>query len=154
MRVHIYSCPQEKRVERPEEHTGTLSTATGKKRILVVDDEDLLVELNRQRLNRLGYEVVATTSSAAALEIFREEPDIFDLVVTDYTMPHMTGMDLAMELLRLRHNIPIIICTGYSENFSPNKAREAGIKAFLMKPLENREMAEAIRQILDERSQL
>ncbi|HEY3276785.1 MAG TPA: response regulator [Syntrophorhabdaceae bacterium] len=139
-------------MDRSEEHAGVFSSTAGKKRILVVDDEDLLVELNRQRLNRLGYEVVATTSSKEALEIFREEPDTFDLVVTDFTMPHMTGMDLAMELLRLRGNIPIIICTGYSEDISPTKAKEAGIQAFLMKPLENREMAEAVRHILDERS--
>ena len=74
----------------------------GKERILIVDDEDMLVELNEQRLSRLGYEVVATTSSMEALAIFRKEPDAFDLVITDYTMPNLTGMDLAVELLKVR----------------------------------------------------
>ena len=78
----------------------TLPVTGGKERILIVDDEDMLVELNEQRLRRLGYEVVATTSSMEALAIFRKEPDTFDLVITDYTMPNLTGMDLAVELLK------------------------------------------------------
>ena len=121
----------------------------GKERILIVDDEDMLVELNKQRLSRLGYEVVATTSSMEALAIFRKEPDAFDLVITDYTMPNLTGMDLAMELLKVRTTIPIILCTGQSDTISPEKAKEIGIRGFLMKPLANRELAQAVRRVLD-----
>ena len=127
----------------------TPAVAGGKERILIVDDEDMLVELNEQRLGRLGYEVVATTSSMEALAIFCKEPDTFDLVITDYTMPNLTGMDLAMELLKARATIPIILCTGKSDAVSSEKAKEIGIRGFLMKPLSNRELAEAVRRVLD-----
>ena len=84
-----------------------------------------------------------------ALDIFRKAPNTFDLVITDHTMPDLTGMDLALELLNIRATIPIILCTGYNETVSSELARKAGIKAFLMKPLANREMAEAIRRVLN-----
>ncbi len=125
------------------------TTAGNNERILVVDDEDILIELNTQRLNRLGYEVVATTSSVHALDLFRKEPDKFDLVLTDHTMPNLTGMDLAMELLKIKATIPIILCTGHSETVSPEQARDAGVKAFLMKPLAKQELAQVIRRLLD-----
>ena len=113
----------------------------------------MLVELNEQRLSRLGYEVVATTSSMDALAIFRKEPDTFDLVITDYTMPNMTGTDLAVELLKVRATIPIILCTGQSDTVSPEKAKEIGIRAFLMKPLANHELAQAVRRVLDKKTE-
>jgi len=103
-------------------------------------------------LNRLGYEVVATTSSMEALAIFRKEPESFDLVVTDYTMPNMTGMDLAAELLKVRATIPIILCTGHSESVPPAQAKQTGIKAFLVKPLGKQELAQAIRRVLDKKT--
>ncbi len=121
----------------------------GKERILIVDDEDILVELNRQRLSGFGYDVAATTSSLDALQIFQQAQDSFDLVITDETMPHLTGMDLAAELLRTRPDIPIILCTGHSDKVSPERAREAGIQKLLMKPFDKRELAEAVRQMLD-----
>jgi PAS domain S-box-containing protein len=129
----------------------TLPVTGGKEHMLIVDDEDMLVELSEQRLRRLGYEVVATTSSTEALAIFRKEPDTFDLVITDYTMPNMTGTDLAIELLKVRATIPIILCTGQSDTISPEKAKEIGIRGFLMKPLTNRELAQAVRRVLDEK---
>jgi signal transduction histidine kinase/ActR/RegA family two-component response regulator len=123
---------------------------TGRKeRVLFVDDEDILVELNTQRLTRLGYEVVATTSSVEALDLFRKEPDRFSLVITDQTMPNLAGMDLAVELLKVRAAIPIILCTGHSEAVSPERIREVGIKALLMKPLTKQELAGTIRRLLD-----
>ncbi len=125
------------------------ATTGNNERILIVDDEDILVELNSQRLNKLGYEVVATTSSIDALDIFRKGPDTFDLVITDYTMPNLTGIDLAAELLKIKATIPIILCTGHSETVSPEMAKKAGIKAFLMKPLTKEELARTIRQVLD-----
>jgi PAS domain S-box-containing protein len=146
---HIY-LPNIEKQKRPEDGD-QLTVIRGKERILFVDDEDILIELNKQRLSRLGYEVVATTSSTNALDIFRKEPDKFDLVITDYTMPNLTGMDLAAELLKIRATIPIILCTGHSETVSPEQAKESGIKAFLMKPLAKQELATAIRRVLDVR---
>jgi PAS domain S-box-containing protein len=121
----------------------------GKECILFVDDEDILVELNNERLTQLGYEVVATTSSLEALEIFKKEPRRFHLVITDYTMPDMTGVDLARRLLKIRNDIPIVLCTGYNDNISPDKANKAGIKGFLLKPQSKTELDLTIRRVLD-----
>ena len=137
---------------RTHEHRGAREVtlvAGGKERILIVDDEDMLVELNKQRLSRLGYEVVATTSSTDALEHFRKEPDRFDVVITDLTMPVLNGMDLAAELLKIRATIPIILSTGQSEMISPKQAKRNGIKELLMKPITKQELAAAIRRVLD-----
>lgn len=124
--------------------------AEGKKeRILFVDDEDILVELEQHRLSSLGYEVVTTTNSIEALSIFREDPERFDLVITDNTMPNMTGIVLAAELLQTKPTMPIILCTGHSENVSSVQAQEAGISAFLMKPVGKHQMARTIRRVLD-----
>jgi signal transduction histidine kinase/CheY-like chemotaxis protein len=128
------------------------ATTGGNECILIVDDEDILVELNKQRLSKLGYDVVATTNSTDALDIFRKEPDRFDLVITDYTMPNLTGMDLAAELLKIRATIPVILCTGHSETVSPEQVKESGIKAFLIKPLAMQELATAIRRVLDKKT--
>ncbi|MBP1747539.1 MAG: two component system sensor histidine kinase, hybrid [Deltaproteobacteria bacterium] len=125
----------------------------GKERILFVDDEDLNVELNNERLTRLGYEVVATTSSLEALEIFKKEPRRFHLVITDYTMPQMTGLDLARELLKVRNDIPIILCTGYNDSVSSDKAKRAGIREFLLKPHGKSELERAIRRVLDAKTE-
>lgn len=125
------------------------SATGGSERIMIVDDEDALVELNQQRLTRLGYDVVTTTSSMDALHVFQERPDEFDLVITDQTMPNLTGTDLATELLKVRSDIPIILCTGRSNAVSPDSTKRAGIKAVLMKPLGKRELAEAVRRALD-----
>jgi len=144
--------PNVEKQELPEDGD-QLKVMSGKERILFVDDEDILIELNKQRLSRLGYDVVATTRSTDALDIFRKEPDKFDLVITDHTMPNLTGMDLAVELLKIRATIPIILCTGHSETVSPEQAKESGIKAFLMKPLTRREMAETIRRVLDTKTE-
>jgi CheY-like chemotaxis protein len=122
---------------------------TGRERILFVDDDDTVAELNQLRLSRLGYEVVATTSSADALEIFQKEPDAFDLVCIDYVMPDLTGTELAAELLKAKPTIPIILCSGYLGEISPEDIRKMGIRAFLLKPPGKYEIAEAIRRVLD-----
>jgi two-component system, chemotaxis family, CheB/CheR fusion protein len=124
----------------------------GIERILFVDDEATLAELNSERLESLGYTVTATTDSREALRIFKAGPDQFDLVITDYTMPHLTGIALSGEILKARSDIPIILCTGYSEAISSETALEAGVKEFLMKPLTKQEMAEAVRRVLDEKT--
>ena len=126
-----------------------LETQGGKERILFVDDEDLLAELGKGRLEKLGYEVTAVADSTEALEVFLTEPSRFDLVVTDQTMPEMTGLDLAQRLLNIRPEIPVILCTGYSDSVSEEKALAMGIRGFLMKPLGKKELAEAVRRALD-----
>ncbi|MDD4195281.1 MAG: PAS domain S-box protein [Syntrophorhabdaceae bacterium] len=138
------------RIERHEAAADEESSATGGREcILFVDDEDLLVELNNERLSQLGYDVVGTTSSLEALKVFRKEPWRFNLVITDYTMPDMTGVELARRLLQARSDIPIILCTGYNDDISPEKAKKAGIREFLLKPQSKRELDQAIRRILD-----
>ena len=121
---------------------------TGTERILFVDDEDAIVELGQGVLTRLGYKVVAKKSSREALETFRGD-GIFDLVITDQTMPEMTGVMLAAELLKLKPDLPVILCTGYSESASRETAQKVGIRDFLMKPLSNRELAGAVRRALE-----
>ncbi len=145
---HIYLPRIERQVNLEGEEAG--GTKGGQERVLFVDDEDILVDLNRERLNRLGYDVAATTSSTEALEIFKKEPDRFDLIITDYTMPYHTGMDLAKEFQRIRPDIPIILCTGHNERISPETAKAAGIRGFLVKPQSKDQMALAIRRVLDE----
>ena len=122
---------------------------TGSECILFIDDEEVLVEIGGQILEQLGYKVVTETSSVQALELFRAEPNRFDLVITDMTMPHMTGDKLARELMTIRPKIPIILCTGHSGLVSEAKAEEIGIKAFVMKPLVMRNLAETVRKVLD-----
>lgn len=119
----------------------------GVERILFVDDEAPLARLAERTLERFGYTVVATTSSLEALATFRKSPDAFDLVITDQTMPHMTGDTLARELRRIRADIPIILCTGYSHIFGADEAAAQGINAFLHKPLLAKDLADAIQQV-------
>jgi CheY-like chemotaxis protein len=146
---HVYFPKIEEAEEAMEAGPGG-PLPTGTERILFVDDEPALVDLNKQRLERLGYEVVISTSSLEVLELFRAKPDQFDLVITDMTMPKMTGDKLARELMKIRPNIPIILCTGFSERISEEKAKEMGIRAFAMKPLVMRDLAETVRDVLDE----
>jgi CheY-like chemotaxis protein len=120
----------------------------GGERILFVDDEEMLVVMGRSMLERFGYKVTAATGSREALAIFREGPDRFDLVITDQTMPEMTGMELANHILNIRHDIPIILCTGYSNLVSEEKIRAAGIRALALKPLTKMELVNLIRTTL------
>ncbi len=123
--------------------------AHGREHILFVDDEQLLVELGTVMLNRLGYEVTARTSSLEALSTFQSYPERFDAVITDQTMPNMTGMDLARRILKIRPEIPIILCTGFSNLVNEKQAKECGIKGFAMKPLTKKEVAAILRTVLD-----
>ena len=123
----------------------------GEERILFVDDEENLVQLGKDVLTGLGYEVIGRTSSVEALEMFRIRPRYFDLVITDMTMPNMTGFDLAKEMLMIRPDIPIILCTGCSEMISEEKAKNIGIRQFIMKPLLKNSLAMKIREVLDTR---
>ncbi|MDD5222367.1 MAG: PAS domain S-box protein [bacterium] len=125
---------------------------TGRERILFVDDEEDLVDIARQMLTRLGYHVKATSNSTRALEIFRENPDGFDLVITDQTMPRMTGIELTREIKKLRSDIPVILCTGFSEAVDSKRLDILGIEKLIMKPVVTRDLAEAIRRVLDQKN--
>ncbi len=125
---------------------------TGSERILFVDDEALVVMMGEGLLRELGYEVTSKTTSREALEVFRNDPFRFDLVITDQTMPDITGVELAKEILAIRPAVPVILCTGYSHLVDDDSARAAGIKGFAMKPLTKGEIARTVRKVLENRN--
>jgi two-component system, cell cycle sensor histidine kinase and response regulator CckA len=118
-------------------------------RVLFVDDEEILVDMGRDMLEGLGYQVTATTDSTRALEIFCAAPERFELVITDMTMPGMTGVELSRKILSIRPQLPIILCTGYSELITEDTAKALGIQGFAMKPLSLGSFAELISQVLN-----
>jgi CheY-like chemotaxis protein/two-component sensor histidine kinase len=134
---------EKKRDVIPDEITG------GNERILLVDDEEVVAKLEALILKSLGYDVTMYTSSTDALAAFRSDPNRFDLVISDMTMPNMTGDKLAVELLSIRPGLPIIICTGFSEKMNMEKADTIGIKGLLFKPALKTEMAKKIREVID-----
>jgi len=121
----------------------------GSEHILFIDDEAILAEMGKNMLERLGYQVTARKNSIEALTTFQNQPQDFDLVITDQTMPGMTGSDLARRMLQIRPDLPIILCTGYSSLMSKENARSLGIKGFAMKPLAKKDIAALIRTMLD-----
>jgi len=121
----------------------------GNERIMFVDDEETLRNVAQEMLEYLGYKVVVKPNGTEALETFRSQPDGFDLIITDQTMPHMTGEMLARELLRIKPDIPIILCTGYSAVITEKKAKGVGIREFVMKPLVLRDLAVTVRRVVD-----
>lgn len=123
----------------------------GSESILFVDDERDIVDIGKQILEHLGYTVHTTISSTKALEVFRAQPDKYDLVITDQSMPDLMGRNLAKEMLLIRPDIPIIICTGYSDVVCEETAKEIGILALIMKPLVIEKMAKTVRKVLDSR---
>jgi len=127
-----------------------LRTETGSERILLVDDEVSVAKLEGQMLSRLGYKVTVKTSSGDALNTFKSNPDYFDLVISDMTMPDMTGDQLSKEILSLKPKTPIVICTGFSERINKEQVETIGVKGFLMKPVIKSDMAQMVRKVLDE----
>jgi CheY-like chemotaxis protein len=125
------------------------SAECGNERILFVDDELLLTKMAKQTLESLGYHVQTKTNSVEALESFQAGPDDYDLIITDMMMPHMTGDHLASEILKIRPDVPMIICTGFSERIDKEEARDLGFKAFVRKPWRKTELAGAIRRALE-----
>ena len=121
----------------------------GTERILLVDDELSIAKLEKLLLERVGYFVTMRTSSSDALEAFKVNPLNFDLVISDMTMPNMTGIQLARELKQIRPDIPIIICTGFSEWINEEKAEKIGIEGFITKPVIKSELSKIIRKVLD-----
>lgn len=122
----------------------------GSEQILIVDDETMIANMNTAILERLGYRVTALTDSRDALEKIRSDPGQFDLIITDQTMPHLTGAELAQEILQLKQNMPIILCTGYSSVLSEEGALAIGIKKYLIKPVDRATLAKMVRQVIDE----
>jgi nitrogen-specific signal transduction histidine kinase/ActR/RegA family two-component response regulator len=126
---------------------------SGNEKILLVDDEISIAQLEKQMLERFGYQVTAHISSTDALKAFQADPAGYDLVITDMTMQDMTGEDLATAILSIRWDIPIVLCTGFSSRMDKEKALALGIKGFLMKPVIISEMVEMVRKLLDKAAQ-
>jgi len=125
----------------------------GSERILFIDDEETLVHIGKQVLESLGYEVTTRTDGTEALELFKSQPDTFDLVITDMTMPEVTGVDLAQEFMKIRPAIPVILCTGFSAKMDEEKSKAMGIRAFVPKPALKLDMAKTVRRVLDSRQE-
>jgi PAS domain S-box-containing protein len=123
----------------------------GHERVLVVDDEQIIVQMSQRMLEGLGYQVTAMTNSVAALQYFQAQSQAVDLVITDMTMPHITGAQLAQKLLAIKPDLPIILCTGFSELINEKKAKAIGIREYIMKPIVIHELAMVVRKALDER---
>ena len=134
------------------EHDACEALDEGSERILLVDDEPDLVSLGSAMLQRLGYKVSAFSESREALAHFKDDPSAFDLVISDLTMPHISGVAFVQEIRGERGDLPVIVCTGYSESLSAEEVSAAGIDFLLMKPLEIRELAASIRNALALRS--
>ncbi len=143
---HVYLPRLEGKETKSESKTHFVGKGT--ENILFVDDEELVVQTGKKMLERRGYKVETQNDSLEALESFRADPTKFDLVITDQVMPNMTGDTLASNLMKLRPDIPIILSTGFSQNFSPEKAKSMGIKEYLLKPFNSRQLCEAIRRSL------
>jgi PAS domain S-box-containing protein len=122
---------------------------TGNERILIVDDEESMADIGRRRLERLGYQVEARTDPREALDLFRAAPDQFDLVITDMTMPHITGDNLVKEILNIRPDMPTILCTGFSEKIDEEKAKQIGVREYIEKPIDQGRLSRLVRKVLD-----
>ena len=122
----------------------------GTESILYIDDEEDLVDIAKEMLGSLSYKVVGTTSSIEALKLFQANPEKFDLIITDMAMPKMTGVELAKEFMRIRPDIPIILCTGFSEAITEEEAKALGIRKFILKPILKDKLALAISRVLYE----
>jgi PAS domain S-box-containing protein len=139
-------------IEQPQQNTKVKATKpnpSGAETILFVDDEEAIVDIAKMVLEKLGYTVQTSTNPVEALAIFESDPTLFDLVISDMTMPQMSGVKLSEKLRKINNNIPIIICTGHSSLMDEEKAKDIGISAFAMKPITMSEIAKLIRSVLD-----
>jgi CheY-like chemotaxis protein len=132
--------------ERTSERETPGESRGRRQRVLLVDDESLVLMSVQRALERLGYEVDAVKDGPDALEVFCEDPDSFDVVITDQTMPKMTGAELAEELLHIRPDIPVILSTGFSETISEQEAKAMGVRDLLMKPATTKDLDAVIRR--------
>ncbi len=158
--IHVYSEPEkgtEFKVYFPIEKSlieklnihNKESIQGGIEQILLVDDEEAILTMEKQMLERLGYQVTPHISSINAFEAFRANPGKFDLVITDMAIPNMPGDKLAVELTKIRPDIPILLCTGFSGIMSEEKAVSIGIKGFILKPIVMKDLSQKIRELLD-----
>ena len=122
----------------------------GHESVLLIDDEEDVLEMMHSMIEKLGYQVVSKNSGIEALDTFRNHPRQFDLVITDQTMPELTGLELVEQLIRIRPDIPIILCTGYTEMIAEDSAALLGIGAYVMKPVRMSDIAVKIRKLLDQ----
>jgi signal transduction histidine kinase/CheY-like chemotaxis protein len=136
-------------IDEETEAVASAGATRGSERILLIDDEKQIIDMEQQILERLGYKVTPKTDSEEALEEFAALPDRFDLVITDMTMPKMTGDQLARKLMEIKPGIPVILCTGFNESITEEKALAMGIDKFIMKPIVKDELAGTIRSVLD-----
>jgi CheY-like chemotaxis protein len=140
--------PVARNTSEKQEQNANESIPMGSERVLLVDDEAAIIIMEKLILERLGYQVISCTGSMEALETFRANPNHFDLIITDMSMPKMSGDKLAVELIKIRPDISILLCTGYSETITAEKS--LGIKGFLMKPIMIKDFAQKIRDVFDE----
>ncbi len=147
--IHIYM-PIMKKITKIDDPDPSQPILGGKERILLVDDEEMIVKMEKQMLERLDYQVTIGIGSVEALNLFKENPDTFDLIVSDMTMPDMTGLQLAGKIKSIRNDIPIIICTGFSDQINEKTFKKLGIQGYVMKPVIKREIAKTIRDVLNE----
>ncbi len=145
---HVYLPLNDEDISRVEEERNTV-TPKGSERILLVDDEKAALDITHKMLERFGYKVTSRTRSLEALEDFRNNPDAFDLIFLDMTMPDMTGETLAREIMAIKSGTPVILCTGFSDKINEETAQKIGIKAFIIKPVIMSELAKIIRDVLD-----
>jgi CheY-like chemotaxis protein/HPt (histidine-containing phosphotransfer) domain-containing protein len=146
---HIYIPAQEESTPAEDFCESEIPMPTGNECILLIDDEPINLQMETRMLEMLGYSVTPLSSSREALKTFGENPKLFDLVITDMNMPHMTGMELAQELIRRNPEIPIILCSGFNEMILKEKSEIIGIRAFVAKPISIRSIAESIRGVLE-----
>ena len=149
-KFHVY-LPLAEEVKKKQTINVETSIQSGNEHILLVDDEKTIIEMEQNMLERLGYKVTSRSSSIEALEAFRAAPDKFDLIITDMAMPKMPGDKLSAELTKIRPNIPVLLCTGFSETMSEEKAVAMGIKGFLLKPIVMKNLSHTIREVLDKK---
>ncbi|MFZ5570797.1 MAG: PAS domain-containing hybrid sensor histidine kinase/response regulator [Thermodesulfobacteriota bacterium] len=135
--------------DEPETVAEEPALPLGHETILLVEDEDFVLDISREILESLGYTVVARISSLDALQAFRSHPERFQLIISDQMMPNMTGLELALNIRNVHPTIPVILCSGFSDNITEEKVREAGISAFLHKPILKQGLAETVRRVLD-----
>ncbi len=146
--VHVYLPIMEKISDNRT--SGSLQPIQGgTEKILLVDDEEAIIKMVKEMLERLGYHVTSRSGSCEALEVFKANPGNFDLVITDMTMPDMTGVQLANEIKSIRPSTPVLICTGFSDKINEETCKELGVQGYLVKPIIKREMAQEIRNIFD-----
>ena len=151
----FFPCLELDETEKPKEKAPlplTESIPCGNERLLFVDDENMLVDVHREILERLGYDVVTAANGFEALEVFSADPARVDLAIVDYAMPGMTGVELSRKLLKIRAELPIILCTGLTKTTICQEAMAVGIKEFIMKPIIMKDLAAVIRDVLEKKN--